>query len=93
MTIPEAVAVAGMRDVDLWRKCQKNALGDYVETPDNLREQALNVLASAWTELEGQTCSNCAANYPDDPRWCTKHAHLCERYGHRCGAWKKREGA
>lgn len=47
MTIDEALAMSRARTVDLWARCDRRQ----GETPESLREQALDVLAAAVESL------------------------------------------
>lgn len=98
MTPDEAVAIAGMRSVDLWKLCRRNDKGDYAETPDSVRERALYVLAQAWEEREGQTCETCCEaqlhtshDYRHSWMTCGLTDHNCNVFNNRCGAWEKRD--
>lgn len=93
MTIPEALAVASMRSVDLWKLCTRDERGNYRDTPDSLREQALDVLAAAWVEREGQTCDSCRRWRQLLPEWNGACGVGCgitsARFG--CTSWQKRK--
>jgi len=46
--------------------------------------------------LAEQTCETCAYYYERDCRkavipWCYRDDCACERYGNRCGNWKKKD--
>jgi hypothetical protein len=45
MDLPTALRIATMRDVDVWKMCQRNKLGGWIHTPDSLRTEALEVVA------------------------------------------------
>jgi hypothetical protein len=106
MTVDDALKVATMRDVELWKMCRErtNVAGhlQYLDSPDSLRAEALDVLAGELARLRGMRCETCQhqhvrydecgllekGGYDDAYVRSRREYHDCDTLGRTCGAWE-----
>ena len=95
MTLDAALTISSLRAVDLWKLCHKPGyvVGhvQFLDTPDSLRETALDILTTEVERLRGmrcETCHFCVNMGVAEDFWCNLHDKSASTFGHTCGAWE-----